>query len=222
MCMKIKDLPAVDRPQEKLARYGQDKLNNSELLAILLGSGKKGINVIELSKKIINLYGEDELLALPFTELRKISGVGISKACRVLAGIELGKRLLQRRKTVLLMSPKDVWNELSEIRLKKKEYFVVFYLDVKNQMIRKEIISIGILNMNIVHPREVFEPAIKHTCAQIIISHNHPSGDSAPSDEDLVLTKRLQKSGEILGIELIDHVIVTARLYFSFKEHKLL
>lgn len=118
------------------------------------------------------------------------------------------------------MKPRDVWNELSEIRGSKKEHFIVFYLDIQNQMIKKEIISIGILNTSLVHPRELFEPAIKHLAAQILISHNHPSGDCTPSDDDIKLTKRLIEAGKILGIEIIDHVIVSSTKCFSFKEHK--
>lgn len=220
--MKIKDLPKVDRPREKLIKYGSEKLRNDELLAIILGTGIKGLNAIDLSKKLIKLFGQEKLIRVTFDELSNFSGIGNTKACRIIATFELGKRLLNGKKTSFIMKPKDVWNELAEVRESKKEHFVVFYLDVKNQIIKKEIISIGILNTSLVHPREVFEPAIKHLAGQIIISHNHPSGDPTPSEEDVELTKRLIKAGEILGIEIIDHVIVSSPKFYSFKEHKLI
>ncbi|KKQ01592.1 MAG: repair protein RadC protein [Candidatus Roizmanbacteria bacterium GW2011_GWA2_36_23] len=220
--MKIKDLPAIERPQEKLIHYGVDKLADEDLLAIVLSSGIKGLSAIELSKKILKFYNQEELLTFTFKDFKKTTGLGKTKICRIIASIELAKRLIQNKQSRLLLTPKEVWEELSEIRAKKKEYFVVFYLDVTNQVIKREIISIGTLNMSLAHPREVFEPAVKHVCAQILISHNHPSGDPMPSAEDTELTKRLIKAGEILGIEIIDHVIVTSKLYFSFKEHNLL
>ena len=220
--MKIKDLPKVERPREKLMKYGPEKLNNIELLAIILGSGKKGVNVIELSKKIIKQFSEQKLPNIKLSELSRISGIGKTKACRLIACFELGKRFLQNKQSALIMCPKDAWNDLKDIRASKKEYFVVFYLDIRNQIIKREIISIGSLNASLVHPREVFEPAIKNNTAQIILSHNHPSGDSHPSDDDLRLTTRLIKAGEILGIEIIDHVIVTEKKYFSMKENKII
>lgn len=217
--MKIKDLPKVERPREKLEKYGTERLSNVELLAIILGSGKKGTNVIQLAKEILKKFPQEKIDTITFSEFTRIAGVGKTKACRIIASFELGKRLLNGKKISFIMKPKDVWNELRDVRESKKEHFVVFYLDVKNQIIKKEIISIGILNTSLVHPREVFEPAIKHLAGQIIISHNHPSGDSSPSEEDVELTRRLVKAGEILGIEIIDHVIVSATKYFSLKEH---
>ena len=122
---------------------------------------------------------------------------------------------------MLILSPKDVWENCKDIRDQKKEYFVVFYLDTRNQEIEREVISVGTLNANLVHPREVFEPAIKHSCAQIIVSHNHPSGNPEPSTDDIRMTKRLIEAGNILGIEMIDHVIVTKKAYLSIKNHQI-
>ena len=153
--------------------------------------------------------------------LEKVHGIGKTKICKILASIEYGKRF-QQKSSIAILSPKDVWNILVDVRVSKKELFIVFYLDVQNQLIKKETISIGILNASIVHPREVYEPAIKYLASQIIISHNHPSGESSPSDEDVELTAQIKKAGEILGIELIDHIIVTKSTYFSFKEQGVL
>ena len=219
--MRVKDLFPIDRPQEKLLRYGVEKLTSSELLAIILGSGTKDLNAIDLSKKILEKFTDRKLHRITLFDLQSFRGIGKTKACRIIAAFELGKRFINRKKTSFIMRPKDVWNELADIRGSKKEHFVVFYLDIRNQIIQKEIISICILNTSLVHPRELFEPAIKHLAAQILISHNHPSGDCSPSDEDLELTKRLVEAGKILGIEIIDHVIVSSLKFYSFKEHKL-
>ena len=220
--MKIKELPKIERPREKLIRYGSQKLSNLELLAIILGSGKKGENVLHLAKKILKKFPKDQLSNTSIKRLIEVEGIGDTKACQIIACFELGKRFLKNKTISLVMTPKDVWNEMKEVRSNKKEYFVVFYLDSRNQLIKKEIISIGTLNTSLVHPREVFEPAIKNFTSQIIISHNHPSGENQPSDEDIQITKRLIEAGKILGIEIIDHVIVTSESYFSFQGHKLI
>ena len=218
----IKDLPRVDRPREKLEKYGPEKLTNSELLAILLGSGQKGINVVELSKRILSKFSGDGLSKADIKELKNTFGLGNAKACEIVACFELGRRLLQNKQSVLLLSPQDVWDQLKDIRDNKKEHFVIFFLDSRNQEIKREIISIGSLNANLVHPREVFEPAVRYSAAQIIVAHNHPSGDPSPSQEDSDITKQLVDAGKLLGIEVKDHIIVSKTNLFSFKEHKLL
>jgi len=218
----IKDLPKVERPREKLMQYGPEKLSNSELLAILLRSGKKGENVIELANKILKKFSKDELPNLTFNDLKDYSGLGPAKACEIVACFELGKRLLKDKKAEIYLKPKEIWEELKDLRDHKKEHFVIFYLDSRNQEIKREIISVGSLNANLVHPREVFEPAVRHLAAQIILAHNHPSGDPEPSEDDLEITKRLTESGKILGIEVIDHIIVVKNGFLSFKEKNLI
>jgi len=218
----IKDLPKVERPREKLMQYGPEKLSNSELLAILLRSGKRGENVIELANKILKRFSKDELPNLTFNDLKDYSGLGPAKACEIVACFELGKRLLKDKKAEIYLKPKEIWEELKDLRDHKKEHFVIFYLDSRNQEIKREIISVGSLNANLVHPREVFEPAVKHLAAQIILAHNHPSGDPEPSEDDLEITKRLTESGKILGIEVIDHIIITKTGFISFKDKNLI
>ena len=218
----IKDLPKVERPREKLMQYGPEKLSNSELLAILLRSGKKGENVIELANKILKKFSKDELPNLTFNDLKDYSGLGPAKACEIVACFELGKRLLKDKKAEIYLKPKEIWEELKDLRDHKKEHFVIFYLDSRNQEIKREIISVGSLNANLVHPREVFEPAVRHLAAQIILAHNHPSGDPEPSEDDLEITKRLTESGKILGIEVIDHIIITKTGFISFKDKNLI
>lgn len=220
--MKIKDLPKVDRPREKLEKYGPEKLSNSELLAILLRTGSKGINVVELARKILGKFSGSGLAKASFKDLKNTFGLGTAKACGVVACFELGRRLLQNKKSQIYLTPKDVWNELKDIRDNKKEHFVIFFLDARNQEIKREIISVGSLNANLVHPREVFEPAVRHLAAQIILAHNHPAGDPVPSKEDSEITKQLVDAGKLLGIEIKDHVIVSKTNFFSFADHKLL
>lgn len=215
--MKIKDLPKVDRPREKLIKYGPGKLSNSELLAILLGTGIKGINVVELSNRILKKFTGNSLAKANIKDLKDTLGLGEAKACEIVACFELGKRLLKEKKTELILSPEDVWEQLKDIRDHKKEHFVIFYLDTRNQEITREVISVGSLNANLVHPREVFEPAVKNLAAQIIIAHNHPSGNTEPSEEDLEITKKLVESGDILGIGIVDHIIVAKDSYLSMK-----
>ncbi|MDP4000922.1 MAG: DNA repair protein RadC [bacterium] len=216
--MKIKDLPKIDRPREKLEKYGPERLSNSELLAILLRTGSEGINVVELSNKILKKFSGDGLPKTTVKELKNTFGLGAAKACEIVACFELGRRLLQNKQAALLLSPQDVWEELKDIRNHKKEHFVIFYLDSRSQEIKREIISVGSLNANLVHPREVFEPAVRNLAAQIIITHNHPSGDPEPSEDDLEITKKLVEAGEILGIEMIDHIIVSRDGFVSLKE----
>lgn len=219
---KLKDTPKIDRPREKLIKYGPNRLSTSELLAIILGTGIRGTNVIELANKILKKIGSINLKEVKFNDLIEISGLGPVKACEIIACIEIGKRLLKDKKTALIMKPLDVWGELKDIRNHKKEHFVVFYLDSRYQEIKREIISIGTLDENLIHPREVFEPAIINNAAQVIIAHNHPSGNVEPSNEDIAITKRLTDAGKILGIEILDHIIVGSNGYLSLKEKNLL
>ena len=219
---KIKDLPKIERPREKLIQYGPARLSNSELLAIILRSGKKGENVIDLANKILKKFKTENLPATSFDELKSFPGLGPVKACEILACFELGRRLLKGKVAGLYLKPEDVWKELRDIRDHKKEHFVIFFLDSRNQEIKREVISVGSLNANLVHPREVFEPAVKNLAAQVILAHNHPSGDPEPSEDDLALNKRLVEAGKILGIEAIDHIIVCKSSYLSFKEKGLL
>ena len=222
--MKIKDLPKSDRPREKLIAKGADNLKDSELLAILLRTGKAGKNVIEIASQILSKYSKKRLLQMTYDDLSKISGIDSAKATTLLAAFELSKRALEVNDTNLpvINTAKDAVAQLSDMHDLKKEHFVVLYLNAKNQLVHKETISMGTLNANLVHPREVFEPALKYSAAQIIAAHNHPSGDPKPSEDDMELTKRLVEAGKMMGIEIMDDVIVSKNSHFSFKEEKLL
>ncbi len=190
---KIKDLPKIERPREKLIQYGPERLSNSELLTIILRSGKKGENVIDLANKILKKYRIENLPNLTYQELKDFSGLGPAKACEIIACFELGKRILKGKVASFYLKPEDVWKELKDIREHKKEHFVIFFLDSRNQEIKREVISVGSLNANLVHPREVFEPAVKNLAAQVILAHHHPSGEPEPSEDDLEINKRFAK-----------------------------
>lgn len=215
---KLKNLHKIEWPREKLLYYGAGKLSKSELLAILLRTGTKGVDVVELSKKILRKFPKFSLADANIEELKNTFGLGEAKACEIIACFELGRRMLKGKETNLILSPKDVWENLKDIRDNKKEHFVVFYLDSRNQEIKRNTISVGTLNANLVHPREVFEPAVISSAAQIIVAHNHPSGETEPSNDDLATTKRLKEAGKIMGIEVLDHIIVTRDSFCSLRE----
>jgi len=218
--LTIHDLPRVERPREKLVKYGPGRLSDTELLAVVLRTGKKGENVLTLSKKILRMIKIEQLSNLEYSELKRVSGIGDAKACELLAAIELGRRLFQNKKITIaqLLNPRDVFDQLKDIRESKKEHFTVFFLDSRNQQIHREIISIGTINASLVHPREVFEPAVRCLAVQVILAHNHPSGDLTPSEDDLAVNKRLIEAGKLLGIDVLDHIIVTKAGFLSFKE----
>ena len=212
--LRIKDLPITDRPREKLIKYGPDRLSSAELLAIILRTGDRKDNALSLAKKIAKKFG-DNLPSTTYAELKSFS-VGDTKACEIISCFELGRRFLNNKQSSILLSPKSVWEELVDIRDKKKEHFIVFFLDTRNQKIKQDIVSIGTLNTNIVHPREVFEPAVRHLASQIIVAHNHPSGDVRPSKEDEKITRQLVDAGKLLDIPVLDHIIVSEKEYYSF------
>lgn len=216
--------PRVDRPREKLEKVGAASLKDEELLAILLSTGTAGKNVFSLAKELLKKYKGKQLLNVSLEELKSQKGIGLAKACTLLASFELTQRLLDDDASGVprLESPRDVLAQVQEIRSRKKEIFLVLYLNARNQLLHKEFVSIGTLNSTLVHPREVFAPAISHAAASLILAHNHPSGDCQPSEEDVALTKRLISAGELLGIEVLDHLIITPTAYLSMKEKSLM
>lgn len=220
--MRIKDMSIVDRPREKLVKYGVNKLSSAELLGIILGKGVRGRSSLEIAKYLLKSFPEENFKNIKFEDLKDFKGLGSVKICQIMACVEFGKRILNGKRSKFVLSPKDVWSEMKDIRGGKKEYCFTFFLDVRNQIIKRELVSVGTLNASLIHPREVFEPAIRFTAAQIIISHNHPSDDSTPSDEDILLTKRLVEAGRIIGIEVIDHVVVSEKGFTSMKEKGLM
>lgn len=216
---KIKELPAHERPREKLLEKGPESLKDKELLAILLRTGLAGKSVVEVAEEVLRKHKLKDILRVKAEDLKKIKGLGGDKIATILAAFELAKRALDKADNNLpiIASARDAVNYLQELRAAKKEYFVALYLNARNQLIHKEIISIGTLNSSLVHPREVFKPAIDHLAAGIIISHNHPSGNLDASEEDLKMTDKLRQAGEILGVEILDSLIVVENRFKSFK-----
>jgi DNA repair protein RadC len=220
---RFRDIPRVDRPREKLEKHGVEVLTDTDLLAILLGTGKKGESALKVADRLLRKYGKKGIAGVGLMELEEISGVGLAKASKLVAAFELGRRLLlPAEEEDIFTSPKDVFKSAKDVRKAKKEHFIVFYLNTRNKVIKRETISVGNLNSSIVHPREVFEPAVRESAASVILAHNHPSGDATPSDDDIQLTKRMVKAGEIMGIEVLDHLVVTEKGYVSFKDQGLL
>ena len=198
-----------------MVEKGATNLRDKELLAILLRTGRKGKDVMQMSSDILRKYSKKRLLAMKYEDLVKIKGINSGKACSLLAAFELTKRALEVEDNNLPMinSAKDAVAHLQELRTAKKEHFVVLYLNARNQLIYKEIISIGTLNANLVHPREVFKPAIEHLAASIIVAHNHPSGGIEPSEDDMMIAKELNEAAKLLGIDVLFSLIITEDNY---------
>ena len=216
----IHAMKKVDKPREKLLARGAQSLKDYELLAVLLGSGMKGKDVLSLAKEISQLITND-FEGLSLDKLTAIHGLGKAKAMQILSAIELSRRHLIRQ-NVKITSSEDVYRELFDYRDKKQEHFIVITLDGANHIIEKRVVFIGTLNHSLVHPREVFADAIGDRAASIIIAHNHPSGQLSPSDADVRITRRLNDVAKMVGIELLDHLILTKEGYFSFDEEGML
>lgn len=224
--IKIKDIPNNERPRERLLKYGEEVLSNQELLAIILRTGTKYESALDLAKRLITSYGGLTFIAKSSVyELSKVKGIGLAKACEIKACVEIGKRInsFKGNDRVKITSPEDVaLLVIDEMRFLAKEHFRVIFLNTKNYVIQIKDVSIGSLNSSIVHPREVFLEAIKLSSASIILCHNHPSGDTTPSQEDINITKRLIEAGKIIGIEVLDHIIIGDVNYLSFKEKNII
>lgn len=217
----IKSLALHLRPREKLVEKGPSGLTNIELLAILLRTGRSGKSALDLARDILSKYPLEDFPHLTLDDLNKIKGIDIGKSTSIMAAIELITRALNKAPHTLpiINSPESALDQLGDIRNQKKEYFVALYLNARNELIHKETISIGTLTRSLVHPREVFASALLHSAASILVAHNHPSGDTTPSEDDLLITKRLQEAGELLGIALFDHLIISRDSHCSLREH---
>lgn len=203
-----------------MARKGPEALSNLELLGVLLGSGIRGKGVFEVARDILKVTeGKVDLISLD--TLQRVDGVGLAKASQIMAALEFSKRLLVRD-NVRVTSVNDALELTDELKDKKQEYFITLTLDGASRLIQKRIVFIGTLNKSIVHPREVFADAISDRAAGIIFVHNHPSGNTEPSEEDFAVTERLLAAAEIMGIDVIDHIIVGRDAYFSFQAAGLL
>ena len=223
----VHDLPLSERPRERLLKLGSEALSAQEVLALILGRGIKDESVMVTSQKLISRFGGLKGVAnASLEELTQTKGIGPAKAAQIKAALELSKRLeadVGGKPQQVLKSPEDVAAVMrSKLKGKKKEHFWVICLDTRNRPINWKQVSVGSLDTSIVHPREVFREAISCSAASVIFVHNHPSGDPEPSKEDVELTKRLAKAGEITGIDVLDHIIVCDSSYLSLKANNLL
>lgn len=222
MYRRLKDLPEDLKPRERLYQLGAEVLTNREILAILLRTGTPGENVLELAERILTEAGGLIGLArVSIHELEQVHGIGPAKAAQVKAALELGKRSVSADPVTrpVINSPSDVADLVMEdMRNLDREHFRIMHLSTRNNVLGISAVSVGSLNSSIVHPRECFKEAIRRNANSIILLHNHPSGDPAPSREDLDITKRLTEGGKILGIEVLDHIIIGDKRYVSLKE----
>jgi DNA repair protein RadC len=218
----IEQLPLEDRPRERLMRAGAESLSTAELVAIILGSGSKEKSVLELAHELIARFGGVRQLAdATPSELMEIKGMGSVKALQLKAALNLGMRVSKQaaQSKYRIDHPLHAYNLLKdELQFEKRERFIVILQDVKGRVICHEMVSVGTLSQTLVHPREVFYPAIRHKAASVIVAHNHPSGDPTPSPQDLALTQTLVEAGRLISIPLQDHLIIGDNQYISLRQ----
>ena len=223
----IRDLPDSERPRERLLRLGVEALSSPEILVLLLGRGTRGESVMVTAQKLISRFGSLKGIdSASLEELCKVNGIGLAKATQLKAAFELSRRLegsSEPGKRVTIHNPEDIVREVEgRLKGKKKEHFLTLPLNTRNQLLDVVVVSIGSLDTSIVHPREAFKEAISASAAAVIFVHNHPSGDPQPSAEDIKLTKRLVEAGEVLGIDVLDHIIIGDNEHLSLKAQNLL
>lgn len=218
----VLDLPPNERPRERLLEHGPDVLSSIELIAVLLGSGVKGLPILQLSQEIMSHFGSLQNLAeATIEELCQIKGLGTAKAIQLKAALNLGVRLARNQTPAKyqVKTPLHAYHILKDkFEHAMKEHFMAILLDVKGYVICSETIAIGTLTSTLVHPREVFYPAIRHRAVAMVLAHNHPSGDSTPSTEDIEITKTLVAVGRLVGIFVNDHIIIGKNQYTSLRE----
>lgn len=223
--MRIKEIPYYNQPGVRLRRKGVDALSDAELLAIILGRGDYTENAVDQSNRVLAAYNFDSLAEMSLPELEKEFRNRV-KAMKIQAMFEIFRRSNKLRRKgfrTQIKTAEDVYRYFADdLEGRKKEYFYALFLDTKNRIIQEQLISVGILNASLIHPREVFNPAIKASANAVILVHNHPSGDCEPSSADKEVTKMIQNAGELLGITLLDHIIIGKKNYLSMKESKIL
>jgi len=221
----IHDLPKEERPRERLVKFGEQALSVQELLQLILGRGIAGESVVVTAQKLLSQFGSLQKLAeASIEELFSVKGIGLAKATQMKAAFEIGRRLSTQAtpyKSKELTDPEKVYRLIkNKLKDYHKEHFYIIVLNSRNWSVAE--VSMGSLNASIVHPREVFEEAIRNKAASVIFVHNHPSGNPEPSEDDLIITKRLVEAGKIMGIEVNDHIIITKTGFFSFKDKRLI
>ena len=222
----MKDVPVEERPRERLIRHGAERLANKELLAILLRTGNRRESALALAERLLARFGSlPELATTSYEELLTVNGIGPAKATDIIAAFELARRLGESHMEFqgVVNNPKDAAQlVLGELSRADKEHFMIIMLNTKHRVIAKKVISIGHLQASLVHPREMFKEAIRRSSAAVILVHNHPSGDLTPSRDDIATTERLKEVGDMIGIDVLDHIIIGDNRYLSFREQGLL
>lgn len=216
--LKIKDLAEEDKPRERLIKHGPSALSATELLAIVLTVGTKKEEVFAMSSRILKEYDKKNIInQTKPKELEKELNIPIAKACQIIASFELGRRFFRKNpgRQITIRTAKQAYNYLKDMHSLPKEQLRGLYLNSRYRLIHDEVISVGSLTANIVHPREVFKPALEYSAAAVIVAHNHPSGSIKPTKEDTEITQQLVKAGKILGIDLLDHIIITKNKFVS-------
>jgi DNA repair protein RadC len=217
--LKLRDLPANEKPREKLVKYGPSVLSLAELFAIVLNVGTKKEEVLTMSRRLLKEYGDSAIVNQKDPEkIKELLGIPLGKACQVVACFELGRRFFKDqsgKKPMTIRTASQVYGYLKDMQDLPKEHLRGLYLDAHYQLIHDEVVSIGTLTSNIIHPREVFRPALEYSASAVILAHNHPSGIAKPSDADIMITRQIVEAGKILGISLLDHVIVTKNKFES-------
>ena len=212
---RISELPVHDRPREKMCYKGSQALTDLELLAVLIGSGTRDVDVMQLASRILQVVDESSYIGVE--ELRKIPGIGVAKASIVTAALEFARRRI-RPYGLKISFPPDVYPLIRHYADRRQEYFVCISLNGANEVIAVRIVSIGLVNRALVHPREVFADPITDRATAVVVAHNHPSGNLIPSQEDLAVTRQLKDAGRILGIKVLDHLIFSPKTYYSLLE----
>jgi DNA repair protein RadC len=219
---KMKDLPLLDRPREKIARKGACALKDEELIEAIIGRGTKSRDVRTIAREICGLIGEGKA-PLRYEELASLEGIGPTKASQILACFELGRRYYATPGTLAKVTkPEDILPLVPDLGAKRQEHFITITLNGAGEVLGNRVITVGLLNHSLVHPREVFADAITDRAASVICVHNHPSGSLEPSSQDIAITRQLKEAGALVGIPLIDHIIVTRTGHTSLRERGLL
>jgi DNA repair protein RadC len=217
--LKMKDLPQEDKPREKLVKYGPAHLSIGELLAVVLGVGTKREGILAMSQRLMKEYGGADIIREKNPKkIEAMLGIPLAKACQIVACFELGRRFFESpaaQKPVELRTASQVFEYIKDMRNLPKECLRGLYLDARYHVIHDEVISLGTLTSNIIHPREVFRPALEYSASAVILAHNHPSGVSTPSEADIVITRQIVAAGKILGIGVLDHLVVTKQKFES-------
>jgi DNA repair protein RadC len=217
---RVKDLPEFSRPREKLKEKGAQTLSDVELIAVILGRGQEGIEVMTIASKIARLISKDKE-NISIDKLTTVEGIGLAKASQIIAGFELARRHILKD-SIRITGPESVLPLISSIADKQQEHFVCISLNGANEVIENRTVTVGLLNKSQVHPREVFADVITDRAAGVILAHNHPSGELKPSDSDLKIHEQLTEAGKILGIKILDHIIISKNGYYSFQDQGLI